>query len=369
MTRRVSLLMGVAILAVVLTHAASRGQIALIEWHDAYSTAAASEAELLDTPAYWFLAVLRQLTSFAVPAFLFCSGFFVSYAARGPKGKFTWKMVRARLTDMLIPYVIWSLIWFGLDALRGTVYSPLEYIVHLLTGQADGGSYYFIPLVCQFYILSLWIVPLAKSRPKLLLVIAAAFQLFNLALVYLYAFGTPIPAAISWTTNLWLIFPWTFFFALGLVSGLHFERFKPWLVRARWGLVGLLAVLAVAGILEPEALLRTTGHDARNIPVVLSTALYSIVFLLVFIAFERLSLPRPNDITKLGNRSYGLYLTHLKVMEYVTRFIHVALPALLAYQVLIIFPIALVVGLVVPWVAMSLMIKSPLRKYYRYLFG
>ncbi|MBP7689726.1 MAG: acyltransferase family protein, partial [Thermoflexales bacterium] len=144
MTRRVSLLMGVAILAVVLTHAASRGQIALIEWHGAYSTAAASEAELLDTPAYWFLAVLRQLTSFAVPAFLFCSGFFVSYAARGPKGKFTWKMVRARLTDMLIPYVIWSLVWFGLDALRGTVYSPLEYIVHLLTGQADGGSYYFI---------------------------------------------------------------------------------------------------------------------------------------------------------------------------------------------------------------------------------
>jgi len=128
-------------------------------------------------------------------------------------------------------------------------------------------------------------------------------------------------------------------------------------------------VLAVAGTLEPEALLRITGHDTRNVPLTISTVSYSIVFLLVFIAFERLSLPRPNDITKLGNRSYGIYLTHLKVMEYVTRFIHVALPALLAYQVLVIFPIALVVGLGVPWVVMSLMIKSPLRKYYRYLFG
>lgn len=369
MTRRVSLLMGVAILAVVLTHAASRGQIALIEWHASYSTAAVSQAELLDTPAYWVLAVIRQLTSFAVPAFLFCSGFFVSYAARGPKGKFTWKMVRARLTDMLIPYFIWSIGWFVLDALDGTVYPPLEYVTRLLTGQADGGSYYFIPLLCQFYILSPLIVPLAKARPRLLLAIAAALQVINLALVYLYAFGTPIPAAISWTTNLWLIFPWTLFFALGLVSGLHFERFKAQLVRVRWWLVGLLSVLAVAGVLEPETLLRTTGHDARNIPVVLSTVLYSIVFLLAFIAFERLSLPRANDVTKAGNRSYGIYLTHLKAMEYVTRLIHVAVPALLAYQVLIIFPLALIVGLVLPWAAMSLMIQSPLRKYYRYLFG
>jgi hypothetical protein len=56
-------------------------------------------------------------------------------------------------------------------------------------------------------------------------------------------------------------------------------------------------------------------------------------------------------------------------MEYVTRFIHVAFPALLAYQVIVIFPLALIVGLVAPWVAMSLMIKSPLRRYYRYLFG
>ncbi|MBI5566690.1 MAG: acyltransferase [Chloroflexi bacterium] len=369
MTRRVSLLMGVAILAVVVTHAASRGQLALIEWRAAYSSVAISEAELLDTPTYWLLSVIRQLTSFAVPAFLFCAGFFVSYAARGPKGRFTWKMVRARLTDMLIPYLIWSLVWFALDALDGGVYPPLEYVSRLLTGQADGGSYYFIPLVCQFYLLSPLVVPLAKSRPRLLLAVAAVFQIINLALVYLYSFGTQIPAAISWTTNVWLIFPWTVFFALGLVCGLHFERFKPWLVRSKRLLVGALIVLAVAGILEPEALLRTTGHDARNIPVAISTALYSIVFLLVFIAFERISLPRSNDVTKLGNRSYGIYLTHLKAMEYVTRIIHVALPALLAYQVVIIFPLALIVGLAAPWVAMSLMIKLPVRKYYRYLFG
>jgi len=368
MTRRVSLLMGVAILAVVLTHAASRGQIALIEWHAAYAPAA-SEAALLDTPTYWLLATIRQLTSFAVAAFLFCTGFFVSYAARGPKGQFTWKMVRARLIDMLIPYLVWSVVWFVLDALDGTTYALLDYVTRLLTGQADGGSYYFIPLVCQFYLLSPLVVPLAKARPRLLLAVAVALQIFNVTLVYLYAFGTPIPDAISWTTHLWLVFPWTLFFALGLVCGLHFERLKPWLQRARRWLVVALGVLAIAAILEPEALLRATGHDARNVPVVASTILYSIVFLLVFIAFDKLPLPRSNDITKAGNRSYGLYLTHLKVMEYVTRFIHVALPALLAYQVLIIFPLALVAGLGVPWVMMSLMIKSPVRKYYRYLFG
>ncbi len=369
MTRRVFLLMGVAILAVLVTHAAGRGQIALIEWRPAYQTVTVATDDPATSPAYWLLLTIRQLTSFAVPAFLFCTGFFVSYAARGPKGRFTWKMVRARLTDIFIPYLLWSLLWFVLDALDGTTYTPVEYGSRLLIGLADGGSYYFIPLLCQFYLLSPLIVPLAKARPRLVLAVAGIFQVLNLALIYLTAFGVTIPAAISWTMNLWLIFPWTIFFALGLVGGLHYERLKPRLQQVKWLLAGALAVLAVAGILEPEALYRSTGYDARLVPIALSTVLYSIVFLVAFMAFERLSLPRPNDVTKLGNRSYGIYLTHLKVMEYVTRFIHVALPALLAYQVVFIMPLAFVVGLGVPWAAMSLMIKSPLRKYYRYLFG
>lgn len=369
MTRRVSLLMGVTILMVVVTHAAGRGQIALIEWRTSYQSAADLARDPTNSLAYWILMVIRQLTSFAVPAFLFCSGFFVSYAARGPQGRFTWKMVRARLIDILVPYLIWSLLWFVLDALEGATHTPLDYVSQLLTGQADGGSYYFIPLLCQFYLLSPLIVPLAKSRPRGLLIVAGLLQLANVVMVYLYAFGATVPAALSWTTNLWLIFPWAIFFATGLVSGLHLDRFRPWLNRHKRRLLGGLAVLAVACVIEPEVIYRVTGRDVRLVPIAISTILYTIVFLLVFLAFDRARLPRSTELTKLGNRSYGIYLTHLKAMEYMTRFIHVAAPALLAYQVVFIMPLTLVVGLGVPWAAMSLMIKSPLRKYYRYLFG
>ncbi len=173
MTRRVFLLMGLAILAVILSHAAGWGQIAMFNWADRTRPVIAPNYDLVGTLDDYILLVIRQITAFAVPAFLFCSGFFVAFAARSNRGVFTWRMVRVRLVNLLIPYLIWSVLWYGLDTVQGHGYPPGKFLTNLVTGMTDGsGSYYFVPLVCQFYILSPFIMRLAKSRPRMLLTVA-----------------------------------------------------------------------------------------------------------------------------------------------------------------------------------------------------
>src|SRR5512139_130039 len=129
MTRRVFLLMGLAILAVILSHAAGWGQIAMFNWADRTRPVIAPNYDLVGTLDDSILLVIRQVTAFAVPAFLFCSGFFVAFAARSNRGVFTWRMVRVRLVNLLIPYLIWSAVWYMLDTVQGRGYPPGDFVV------------------------------------------------------------------------------------------------------------------------------------------------------------------------------------------------------------------------------------------------
>ena len=369
MTRRVFLLMGLAIFAVVLSHAAGWGQIAMINWADRYRTVTVPNFDQVGSLSYNVLLVLRQLTVWAVPAFLFCSAVFVTYAARGGCGVFNWKMVRTRVADLLIPYLIWSIIWFVADALEHHILTPGAYIGRLIKGTADGGSYFFVPLLCQFYLLSPWLVPIAKSRPKQLLAIAVLIQAIALTVLYLHIFVVAMPPYISWIIQSWLVFMWTTYFALGLVFGFHTQRVKQVVLRHKSILVGVTLVTGFLGIFEADAIYWTIKADVRFVPFTVTTVLYSIAFILVFVMFDKVLIPFSAKLNQLGGKSYGIYLTHARVMSYVARIIRQIAPWILAYQVVLFTPIMLLAGLGLPLLLMALAARSPARKYYRYLFG
>jgi probable poly-beta-1,6-N-acetyl-D-glucosamine export protein len=371
MTRRTFLLMGLAILAVVLSHAAGWGEIAMFQWTDRYRQVTVPNYDLVGSVADYVLLVIRQLTVFAVPAFLFCSGFFVAFAARGSRVRYPWSMVRVRLIDLLIPYLLWSFMWYITDALQGRIYTPTEYVIGLMTGQAAGGSYYFIPLLSQFYLLSPFIVPLAKTRWKLLLIIAGLAQLAAFGVNYWLIFQPDAPAVLYlWRlTSPWLIFMSAFYFPLGVVLGLHSEQFRRASARYYRPALGATAVLALLAILEPEVIYRTTGADMRFVPKMLAPTLYAIFFVVCFVTYDQIKVPLPQSLNQLGKKSYGIYLIQLKAMEFISRLIRQVAPVLLTQPVLIIMPINFIVGLAVPLILMYLVTKSPARKYYHYVFG
>jgi len=369
MIRRVFLLNGLAILAVVCNHAASWGYIAMFWWTHRYRPVNSPNFDQIGTLPYYGLLVIQQLTVFSVPAFLFVSGFFVVYAARGSQFTLNWRTVKVRITNLLVPYITWSAVIFIGDFLQGITYTPVEYLRRLALGGATE-AYFYIPLICQFYLLSPLVVPIAKTRGRLMLYISALVQLGIMNLWYLNLFGANIPGLNQVICMMpgWSFVNWAFFFAFGIVSGFHLQQLKQWLARLKWGLVVAVIVLGLLAILEPEVIYRSTGEDWRGDPLTISASLYAVTFILCFLAFDKISIPFSTNIYKLGSKTYGIYLLHPKVLECVARIIYHIAPWMLAHQVLF-QPLLIIFGVGGPLLFMTAVARSPARRAYRLLFS
>lgn len=363
------MLRGWAILAVVGHHAANWGFIAMFWWVHRYRPVASPNYDQMGTLPYYALASLNQVALFSVPAFLFISGLFITYAARGSPPVLSRKVLRTRLVNLFWPYLIWSLVIFFGDGLLGTVYAPLEYLEKLVRGGAVR-AYFFIPLLAQLYLLSPLLVRWAKARPWRLLGLSGLLQLALVAAPYVGAFWGASAAVQQALQRLdWVFVRWAFFFALGLTVGFQSKLIGEWLARRKGVLLGGAVLLAVLSVLESQVLYRATSNwDWAYTPLKLSSTLYATAFILAFLAWKSRPSTFSRAVERIGGMSYGIYLLHPKALELVSRVVYHAVPGLLAWQL----PLALLLFAVAvggPWLLMDVVARSPARRVYRYLFG
>ncbi|MCL5999495.1 MAG: acyltransferase [Chloroflexi bacterium] len=369
MTKRLFTMNGLAILAVVCNHAAGWGYTAMFWWTNRYRSVSVPNYDQLGSFAYYVLLVVKRLTLFSVPAFLFVSGFLITYAVMGNPPVLKWKTVRVRLGTFLTPYLIWSLTIFAADFVQGAHYSPTEYLTWLLIGKAVD-AYFFVPLLCQFFLLAPMLVPLAKYHWRLLLIAAALVQLATISLQYLHTFGVNGSAldSLLLLTSGWLFLRWASFFVLGLVIGFHLDACKQWLTRMKRVLLASLIVLIVLALLEPQLINMLTGEDWSGSLLPITTNLYAVTFILTYLAFDTITVTFSNVLSIFGSKTFGIYLLHPTLLELTARLVYHIAPWMLEYQFL--FQLVLVIcGLGVPILFMTAIAKSPTRRYYRYLFG
>ena len=125
-------------------------------------------------------------------------------------------------------------------------------------------------------------------------------------------------------------------------------------------------VIAILMIVEADILLRTTlRHWLAGIGTI-TFHLYSITFILWFLMLEKT--PFANRFTELGKRSYGIYLVHMTAMLIFAKVVYNFTPQFLAYPLLF-EATTFIVGLGVPLIMMTVVEKSPMRRFYLYLFG
>jgi hypothetical protein len=358
---------GLGILGVIISHSAGWGEIALSNWASQYPPISSISYNL----AYYFFLIIRQASSFCVVAFLFVSGFFIAYADRGRQSSFSWKIIWVRIQNLAIPYAIWSAVILAARILLDhQVYSIWDVIVLFFTVGADG-PYYFVPLLCYLYLLSPLMIPWAKKKPRLFLYICAAIQLVPMAIGYLGVFKQYFPGLqFLYHSSIpdWLFVKWLFFFALGLTCGLHMEYFKLWLQQARtWLLVGV-TVTGILAVIEPEIVYRATGIEWRYVPLMLSTGMYSIFFVLFFLAYDIEHPLVSKYLVQWGGKSFGIYLLHMQSMEIFARMIYHFAPVVLGIQ-LVFQPVMIFAGLFVPIGFIWVITHTPARVTYRYLFG
>lgn len=348
MSRHFPALRGLAILLVIVNHAITLTLGAVRDY---------------DFPpvAGWertFLLSLRESGVIAVPIFLFLSGYFAVYAMRGRGFAGSLRSVRTSLKHILIPYVLWSLVFYGvLYLLLGQVYSPIEYLKFLLTGY----PFNFVPLLVAFYLISPLLVPAAGRAPGWTLTIIGAYQLFLLVVLAPEWLGFPVPA---WTQ--WLIPPglsltiaiWGIFFPMGVVLSLHERRVVPWLKRL-WPALAIGAfTLFLASTLDSLGRLRAPMAE-----VFMPVAAIPLLPLL-----RRDRIPLAVRLEQLGRNAYALYLTNLVLITLVLSAARSAAPGLFTRPTLLTV-IAGFVAIAVPSLLAAALERSPRREVRVYLFG
>ena len=188
---------------------------------------------------------------------------------------------------------------------RGILFSFTEYGRHLIVGY----PFHFIPLLVFFYLISPILIPIGKRFPWILILGFLIYQLFLLNIKYPGTLGFDFP---NWA-NIFVIpilgntmADWGVCFPLGIVFSLNIKQFRPWLLKLKWPFFCLTVVTFSIALL-----------DAQNIiSAPLARFIGPILLLLVIPVVQRNSIPAVRRLEEVGKRSYGIYLTHLIVLEF-----------------------------------------------------
>jgi surface polysaccharide O-acyltransferase-like enzyme len=262
---------GVAMLAVVLIHVSSHALRRL-------------EGE----NAHFVMMILNRAAQFAVPAFLFLTALTATRSSLRP-GFSALRFYQSKLSKVLVPYLIWSLI-YGLFRVGtgGVELSDLTSLTlwrdWLLGGDAFYHLYFLVVLI-QFYA----IFPLVRScawlptGPAVVMLLAlqvGAYWLNRLVL------NSPAPGSLASSYIVVL--------GLGMLVGARLEGWSTFWRRRRLGIVAL-AALSLTFYL-PDAVLALEGVPVNTFAHSAASWVYSSAFALALLgvctSFDQRSLGR-----------------------------------------------------------------------------
>jgi len=356
-------------MCVVFYHATSWGYTAMFWWTDRYQNVSVPNFDQIGNITYFGLRVLEQLVIFAIPAFIFVSGYFIAFATQRGQNTIGWSVVLNRVKHLVIPYLLWSILILSARWVEGIQYSPDVYLNYLILGRA-ADPYYYIPLLVSLYLIAPFLVPLARKYPGRILIVTGVLQLFLLLIRYPQILNISLPVLEPlYILNRSGFFPtYLFWFCFGMVVGFHLQGFKELLTRFKRGLPMAAILFFCLGMLEWEVLFRLSGQDWIGPKETLIDQLFSASLLLSFLAHDPFPAALTSRLSDLGGKSFGVYLVHAPVIEYSARLVYHFLPVLLAFQMGFVVLLALL-ALGVPLLIMAAANRSPGRVAFKYIFG
>lgn len=310
----VALLRGLAFAAVVLQHSIA---------HYAVAQGARIQDGVLMT-------LLLLCSKFAVPVFVFITGMVLFYNYDGALKYGTF--LRKRFMDIIVPYIIWSLVYeLGNQLVQdGGLIHPLDFFLKLLNGKSSYHLWYIV-MIIQCYVLfpvfryvvrRLSALLPSKWRPAALAGVGALYVLLMFAVgpVYQMMDKLQLPVITSWFTlyadrNVIYFF---FYFVLGAAAGMNVKRWDEWVIKAQrvyWPLfiviTGYLLYEMISLFQTPRGAVFSFNYLSLLRPVMAVycvTSIFAAYRVATWIAHK--GGRAASLLTSIGTLSYGAYLMH-----------------------------------------------------------
>lgn len=280
------------------------------------------------------IALFEIFTRFSVPIFFFISAFGLFYNLDIHAPFDAKHFYKRRVQTVLIPYVVWSVLYLVHD---GLLYhtgfpSPFYFCGILFFGVAKYQLYFLVILLWFYLFMPLWIWMIKRMGIRDL----AALLVFQIAFDYWSSYSVPfniyvydlpddslLKPILMYRLNYWVLH-YIFIFLLGGWLAVHIERFKTFMQERRTAITVLFWVSMASLLAYYYWLLLTQGQtplDGINTAHQLSpegifyTLMASLFFFTIF-TYQKYPQALNPILHALGKHSYFAYLVHPFVITY-----------------------------------------------------
>lgn len=295
------ILRGLAILGVVAIHASGTG----FQFEQ-------------DSFNFNFTVLWRNALNFSVPLFLAISGYFLARKNIQSYSEY-FKFLKKQIPRVYTPLLSWSLVWLALAVF---IFNKpiINEVVKLIAFQSSG-TYYFIAVIIQFYLLMPILYRLANYGGVILSILISIGMTITIAYLRYYT-DLSLPL-ILYAGN---FATWMMFFVLGLYIG-KLEKIKL----SNGILFCLILSLYAISCVESYMLIEIFDKPGDAVTAVkASSFLYS--FFLIILLFNNQEWIKSKPLKKLGDISFGIYLIHMLSMLIVSRFFALLVPSLIDFS-------------------------------------
>lgn len=268
----------------------------------------------------------NQFFRFGSPIFMMISGLVLFYNYRSMEEFDAKKFYKKKLVYILIPYIIWSIIYFSYRFYYSNIVIEFSHLKLLLEDILWGTSYshlYFIILIFQFYlILPLLIKYLSgfmKEKPiKMFLTL---FVLQAIVLVYGKFFKNPNATGLVAMFNKYYwksIFAWFFYFLTGGILGIHYETVVKFIERniKRILFIYLLITSFYIGEVYYSIFINAGRKYYDSFGSIRpQTLIYATISMPILIWITRKMIGKFNLLKDFGTYSLGIYFAHPLVLQ------------------------------------------------------
>ncbi|WP_341529775.1 acyltransferase [Nostoc sp. UHCC 0302] len=259
---------------------------------------------------YELSLIIRQLINFAVPIFIFISGYF-AYKGELKKRSDYLDFYKKRLSRILLPYIAWCvLIILFYKPNYQWHWSKIFY--HVITGQIVT-PYYFVIVLIQLIVLTPFMVMSTKSTVKNFLWLSLSpLSLVGLYFSHLYFhYEIKLP---------WYALPftvWVSFYYFGILA----SQGKLVVPNKNIKNITLLYICSIfLAVAEGFYLCKAHNlHGFAGSQIKVSSFLSSFLLILLFLGTRKKIGNWPKALIILGEFSFGIYLFHVPVLDLFSR--------------------------------------------------